>query len=160
MAAHAAAEQGRPQVIRYLTFETSYQQIALLRKIIAAFEERNPDIKVKLEATADASRIFMTDAAAGTPPDVMYIGTEFLAQLTPKHIVQPLDELVRRDGVDMDIYYPETVKALTFDASSTRCRSISLPTACSTTRTCSTRRGSRIPTTPGPGRPTATPRPR
>ena len=115
IASHAVAAEGRQKVIRYLTFETSYQQIALLRKIIAAFEERNPDIKVKLEATADASRIFMTDAAAGTPPDVMYIGTEFLAQLTPKHIVEPLDEFVPRDGVDMGIYYPETVKALTFD---------------------------------------------
>ncbi len=102
-------------MIRYLTYETSYQQVALLRKIIAAFEERNPGIRVQLEATADATRIFLTDAAAGTPPDVMYTGTEFLAQLVEKRIVQPLDERVTSDGVDLGIYYPQTVKALEFN---------------------------------------------
>jgi multiple sugar transport system permease protein len=103
--------------IRYLTFETSYQQVDLLRKMIAEFERQNPDIKVNLEATPDATRIFMTDAAAGTPPDVMYIGPENLGQLVEKRIVQPLDPLVARDNVDMSIYYPQTVEALNFDGS-------------------------------------------
>ena len=110
----ATSAHAQKQTIRYLTYETSYQQVALLRKIIAEFERQNPDITVKLEATADATRIFMTDAAAGTPPDVMYIGPEWLGQLVDKRIVQPLNELVERDNIDLGVYFPQTVDALKF----------------------------------------------
>ena len=81
------AEQTR---IRFLTWETSFEQIALTRKIIAAFEEQNPDIKIQFEASSDATRIFLTDAAAGTSPDVMYITNEFMPQMIEKGILLSL----------------------------------------------------------------------
>lgn len=105
------AEQTR---IRYLTWETSFEQIALTRKIIAAFEEQNPDIKIQFEASSDATRIFLTDAAAGTSPDVMYITNEFMPQMIEKGILLPLDDLIERDGIDMSAFLPKTVEDLTF----------------------------------------------
>jgi multiple sugar transport system substrate-binding protein len=100
--------------IRYLTFETSYQQINLIKKIIAEFERRHPDIHVQLEATTEASQIFLTDMAAGTPPDVMYITTEYLSQLVDKNALIPMNAWISRDTVDMNIFFPETVQYLTF----------------------------------------------
>lgn len=101
--------------IRYLTWETSLEQIALVKKLVAKFEELNPDVKIQLEATSDATRIFLTDAAAGAPPDVMYITTEYLAQLVDKKVVLPIDEYIKRDKVDMGMFVPETIKGLTFN---------------------------------------------
>ncbi|OQB20722.1 MAG: Lactose transport system permease protein LacF [candidate division BRC1 bacterium ADurb.Bin183] len=101
-----------PVKIRYLTWETSYEQIALVKKIIAAFEARHPNIKVQLEATTNAARIFLTDAASGAPPDVMYITNEFIPPLVEKKVLYPLDEFIKNDNVDMSIFIPQTVSLL------------------------------------------------
>lgn len=101
--------------IRYLTFETSYQQISLIKKIIAEFEKRNPDIHVQLEATTEASRVFLTEMAAGSPPEVMYIGSEMLPQMVGKHALIPMNDWISRDSVDMSLFFPKIVKSLTFD---------------------------------------------
>ncbi|MGB9692010.1 MAG: extracellular solute-binding protein [Candidatus Sumerlaeaceae bacterium] len=105
----AAAEKVR---IRYLSWETSFEQIAMVKKLIAEFERRNPDIKISLESSADATRIFLTDAAAGTPPDVMYITTEFIAPLVEKRILEPLDPYIERDHIDMGMFIPSTIEGL------------------------------------------------
>lgn len=101
--------------IRYLSWETSFEQIALVKKLIAEFERRHPDIAVSLEASSDATRIFLTDAAAGTPPDVMYITTEFLAPLVEKRILEPLDPYLQRDGIDTGQFIPSTLEGLRVD---------------------------------------------
>ncbi|MCX7019143.1 MAG: extracellular solute-binding protein [bacterium] len=101
--------------LRYLSWETSYEQIDLLKKLVAAFEQRHPDITIQIEATTGATRVFLTDAAAGVPPDVMYVTTEYLAQFVDKGVVLPLDELIARDNISMSIFLPQTVKCCTFD---------------------------------------------
>ncbi|MCX7919265.1 MAG: extracellular solute-binding protein [bacterium] len=101
--------------IRYLTFETSYQQILGVKKIIAEFERRFPHIKVQLEPNSEASRIFLTDMAAGTPPDVMYVTTEFLAQLVAKQGLLNLDPYVARDSIDFSGFFSQLTTTLTFD---------------------------------------------
>ena len=98
--------------IRYLSWETSFEQIAMVKKLIAEFEKRHPDIHIALESSADATRIFLTDAAAGTPPDVMYITTEFIAPLVEKRILEPLDPLIERDRIDMSMLIPSTIEGL------------------------------------------------
>lgn len=98
--------------IRYLSWETSFEQIAMVKKLVAEFERRHPDIKISLESSTDATRIFLTDAAAGTPPDVMYITTEFIAPLVEKRILEPLDPYLARDAVDMSDFIPSTIEGL------------------------------------------------
>ncbi len=104
------------KTIRYLTFETSFEQINLIKKIIAEFEKKNPDIHVQLEATSEASRVFLTEMAAGTPPDVMYIGSEMLPQMVGKRALMPMNDWISRDSVNMDLFFPKTVNALTYDS--------------------------------------------
>ncbi len=106
---HAAEKKVR---IRYLSWETSFEQIAMVKKLIAEFERRNPDIKISLESSTEATRIFLTDAAAGTPPDVMYITTEFIAPLVEKRILEPLAPYIERDHVDMGMFIPSTIEGL------------------------------------------------
>ncbi|MDI6784143.1 MAG: extracellular solute-binding protein [bacterium] len=106
---------GKKVTIRYLTFETQYQQILGVKKIIAEFEQRYPHIKVQLEPNSEASRIFLTDMAAGTPPDVMYVTTEFLAQLVAKNGLLDLNAFVARDSVDFSVFFSELTATLTFN---------------------------------------------
>ncbi|AXA36870.1 MAG: extracellular solute-binding protein [Candidatus Hydrogenedentota bacterium] len=101
--------------LRYLSWETSYEQIVLVKKIIAAFEAQHPNIKIQLEATTEAPRIFLTDAAAGTPADVMYITNEFLPRLVDKQILLPLDDFITSDGVDLGMFLPRTVDFMRLD---------------------------------------------
>ena len=111
----ALAANAQKTTIRYLTFETSYEQISLIKRIIAEFERQNPDIHVQLEATTEASRVFLTEIAAGAPPDVIYIGPDFLPQLVSKNALLPMNDLVKRDNIDMNQYYPKVVRDLTFN---------------------------------------------
>ncbi len=108
----ATSARGETVRIRYLSWETSFEQIAMVRKLIAEFERQHPDIEVSLESSTDATRIFLTDAAAGTPPDVMYITTEFIAQLVDKRILERLDEWIERDKIDMGMFIPSTIEGL------------------------------------------------
>lgn len=110
-----AESKAKKVSIRYLTFETSYQQILGLKKIIAEFERLHPNIHVQLEPNSEASRIFLTDMAAGTPPDVMYVTNEFVAQLVAKQGLLELDPLVARDSVDFSLFFSEVTTALTID---------------------------------------------
>jgi multiple sugar transport system permease protein len=108
-ASPARAEKVR---IRYLSWETSFEQIAMVKKLIAEFERQHPDISVALESSADATRVFLTDAAGGTPPDVMYITTEFLPPLVEKGTLEPIEPLIARDRVDMSMFLPSTIEGL------------------------------------------------
>jgi multiple sugar transport system permease protein len=101
--------------IRYLTYETSYEQILGVKKIIAEFERLHPNIHVQLEPNTEASRIFLTDMAAGTPPDVMYATSEFVAQLVAKRGLLNLDPYVAKDSINFSMFFSELTTTLTFE---------------------------------------------
>ncbi|MDD4279189.1 MAG: extracellular solute-binding protein [Candidatus Sumerlaeales bacterium] len=100
--------------IRYLTFETNTDQQRMIKELVKEFEKRNPDIKVKVEGNSNADRIYKNDAAAGIPPDVVYLMPDAMPGLIDNDVLEPLDSYIERDKIDLSIYYKQVVDNLRY----------------------------------------------
>ncbi|MBE3576286.1 MAG: sugar ABC transporter substrate-binding protein [Limnochordales bacterium] len=76
-------------------------------EIIQAFEKENPDIKVKLELRSWGEHWthLLTSIAAGASPDVIRVNGGYLLDLVADGALLPLDEMIRRDKLDMSQYF-------------------------------------------------------
>lgn len=72
------------------------------RRIIALFQERNPGIKIQLEAVSggDYYTRLLTQLASGQPPDVVHLGDDAMGGFVRRGCLQPLRP------VDADLYLP------------------------------------------------------
>ncbi|MGV8873442.1 MAG: extracellular solute-binding protein [Rhodococcus sp. (in: high G+C Gram-positive bacteria)] len=93
--------------------------------LLAGFREVHPEIDVRLQPIqgADWGDFFakiMTQVAAGNPPDVVYVATEG-TQLFAEQLAIPLDDLVRRDAVELGEYFgdvhPSLVESMMYEGS-------------------------------------------
>ncbi len=98
--------------IRYLTFETNLGQVNLLRSLVKKFNEHYPNIEVLIEPNADAARVYMLDAAAGIPPDVVYLDISLMPSLVDNDVLEPLDQYITNDKIDINDYYSQVVDKL------------------------------------------------
>ena len=82
----------------------------------------NPGIRVTRLNPGDAGSFYtklQTMMAAGTPPDVFYVGAERLASYADAGLLLPLDDWVGVEGTaedfQLDAFYPATVDAFRFE---------------------------------------------
>ena len=80
---------------------------------IHEFEKRNPDIKVRVgtpggQGDLDPQKL-LTAIVAKTPPDVIWFGRHNMGLWAPRGAFRPLDDLIERDRIDLNEYYPGTV---------------------------------------------------
>jgi multiple sugar transport system substrate-binding protein len=82
----------------------AYQQCAL------DFEARNPDIDVNIEQIGwdDYWGRLLTSFVADAAPDVFVDHTSRYGDFTARGLLEPIDELVARDGPDLGQYLPGT----------------------------------------------------
>ena len=75
---------------------------------IKSFEEKYPDIDVKLESVPqEYGTKLLAQIAAGTAPDVIQVGDGDVARYVREGIVEPLDPYINGDNpLDMSIFYP------------------------------------------------------
>lgn len=76
-------------------------------EIIDAFHKANPDIKVKFEPTSWGAywTQLQTRIAGGAAPDVMRMSGAYMLNFAADGALLPLDDLVRRDKLDMSQYF-------------------------------------------------------
>ncbi|RMF79392.1 MAG: sugar ABC transporter substrate-binding protein, partial [Planctomycetota bacterium] len=96
--------------------------------LLDAFQERNPHIRIKRINPGDAASLYtklQTMFAAGTPPDVFYMGSERVASFAGKNLLMPIDALIESDRgadadtLDLDDFYAPTVDCFRFDGQRT-----------------------------------------
>jgi fructooligosaccharide transport system substrate-binding protein len=87
-----------------------------LKKMITSFEEKNPNIKVKMELIPNDQyeTKLRTSMAGGNPPDIMAIDGPTLASYANQGVLLPLDEYMNADGNKDDIAKP-VIESLTFN---------------------------------------------
>jgi len=94
----------------------------MLRGIVNKFESLNPDIKVTLLNVPDAWTAYhqklQTMIAAGTPPDIMYVGEWHFADFAEKDVLLNLESYIEQDkefkkNVYNDIY-PKLLETLKY----------------------------------------------
>ena len=88
----------------------------LLLKIIDEFEKKHPDIKVVYEPIPgnymDKIQLML---ATGTAPDVFYLESFYAPAMAAYDVLQPLDEYIKRDSVDLSDFEPALLSAFQFD---------------------------------------------
>lgn len=99
--------------IKYLTFSASPDHIEDLEKIIAGFEEENPNIKVEYEVSpwGDYFTKLQTLIASGTAPDTFELNYETFVTYASKDVLLDLSSYINRDNFDVNIYNKKALDA-------------------------------------------------
>lgn len=96
----------------------------IVAELIAGFEKTHPHIRVKRINPGDTNSYYnklQTMFAAGTPPDVFYMGWERFPAFVSKELMLNLEPLIERDredpatAIDLDAFYPVTLDIFRFD---------------------------------------------
>lgn len=96
-----------------------------VRALVRGFRRLHPDIKVRINAVQavdwpDFFAKILTQIAAGTAPDLVYVATEGV-QLFARHLGVPLDRWVKRDAAELREYFadvhPSLVESMMYEGS-------------------------------------------
>lgn len=95
-------------------------EIAIVESLVAAFEAQNPDIRITRLHASDYDTKLNTMFAAGTAPDLFYLGYENLPKLASMGLLAPLDERIAADtesaGRDWTAdFFPVLLEAYRYD---------------------------------------------
>ncbi|PRX38783.1 carbohydrate ABC transporter substrate-binding protein (CUT1 family) [Planifilum fimeticola] len=88
----------------------------IVQEQVAAFEKENPNIKVKLHSiTGDYLSEMQTLIAAKDEPDVYYLDSMPAPQFMKLGVLEPLDEYIKKNNVDLSAYEESLVKAFQWE---------------------------------------------
>ncbi len=91
-------------------------EIANYKRMVARFEELHPDIHVKMEHIPRSYEDkIMAELAGNAAPDVMVFQDEPLPMFASRGVFRPLDDLIERDGIDLDEFFPQCVQGHTYN---------------------------------------------
>lgn len=115
-AACSSGSEGTP--VRFQIFGDPAEQKAY-QQLIDAFEEKNPDVDVRLTVVGsqeDHMTKLTTAFSAGNPPDLFLINYRRFAQFADRGVLEPLGPRLGRSTVltESDLY-PEAVDAFRFE---------------------------------------------
>jgi multiple sugar transport system substrate-binding protein len=95
------------------------EEIQAFRNVIAAYENEQPDVDVKLIEASDRDDLIArlsTSFAAGTPPDLFLLNYRFYAQFAARDVLEPIEDRVDDSDVfKQDDFYEEAMNAFRFN---------------------------------------------
>jgi len=83
--------------------------------MVDRFHAAQPSVKVSYIVTGDMVTKLLTATATGQTPDLILWDRWQTAMYASKNVFAPIDDLVTRDAVDMDQFFPEAIRELTAD---------------------------------------------
>jgi multiple sugar transport system substrate-binding protein len=86
----------------------------LARARVLAFQEAYPDVDLEIVETFEQEQL-LTAAASDTLPDVIWLGRFETAAWASRGVLQPISELVERDGYDTSMFYPWALEEASYD---------------------------------------------
>lgn len=103
--------------INYFSFSAGTEQQATLEAMVAAFEEANPGIKVKLESApfGDYFTELQTRIAAGDAPDVYELNYENFVTFASRDILLDVSDRLAADSALAESIYPNALNAFALD---------------------------------------------
>ncbi len=99
------------------------EEIQAYRDVIAAYENAQPDVKVKMIEASDRDDLIArlsTSFAGGTPPDLFLLNYRFYGQFAARDVLEPIEERV--DGSDVfqqEDFYEQAMNAFRFNGTLT-----------------------------------------
>jgi multiple sugar transport system substrate-binding protein len=112
----AETTSSEPVTIKVMSY-FAYDNPEVEQAVVAAFEEKYPDIKVELESVplSDIILKYKTLIAGNEAPDVMAMNLENSYTFASLGAMEPLDQWIASSGLDTDIYYPATLNMWKFE---------------------------------------------
>src|SRR5690349_7000492 len=80
-----------------------------------AFNQSQDKITVKYVLQQDMITKFLTAATSGGSPDILFWDRWRTSLYAPKNVLHPVDEYMKRDGINASDYYDEALKELSYD---------------------------------------------
>ncbi|MFI8932155.1 ABC transporter substrate-binding protein [Streptomyces sp. NPDC053474] len=92
-------------------------QVPGMKRIIAAFQRRNPGISVRIELTPWASywTTLRTSMRGGTAPDVFWMNAVNFQLYAAHGVLEPLSERIARDATPLDRHPAQLVRLYAYD---------------------------------------------
>jgi multiple sugar transport system permease protein len=115
-------EQQRPITLTVLHWGDKAED-EVVEKLCNRYMNENPRVQiVRINGGADFRSKLKTMMAAGTPPDLFYMGADIFPQLAPLGVLRPIDDLVEADRKAgtftwYDDFYPVILDAFRYDRS-------------------------------------------
>jgi multiple sugar transport system substrate-binding protein len=95
------------------------EEIQAYRDVIAAYENENADVDVKMIEASDRDDLIArlsTSFAAGTPPDLFLLNYRFYAQFAARDVLEPIEDRVDDSDVfEQEDFYEEAMSAFRFN---------------------------------------------
>lgn len=86
----------------------------LARARVLAFQEAYPEVDLEIVETFEQEQL-LTAAASDTLPDVIWLGRFETASWASRGVLNPIDELVERDGYDTSMFYDWALEEASYD---------------------------------------------
>ncbi|MEO0651977.1 MAG: extracellular solute-binding protein, partial [Planctomycetota bacterium] len=114
-------------VVMHWSGDAGQREDEIVDGVLRRFVEENPGIRVQRINPGDTGSFYtklQTMLAAGTPPDVFYVGSERLAAFAELGLLEPLEPLIEADAraglsaeqrVVLEDFFPATVGAYRYD---------------------------------------------
>ncbi len=117
LAGCAAKPQGR--VIRF-RYWGDLKEMAIIHRLIAEFEKANPGVTVKDEMKPAPGQTYtdslLTEFAAGTAPDVIFLTADIMDSLAHAGVLQDLSPFLQKDkDLKESEFYPSIIRRFTID---------------------------------------------
>jgi multiple sugar transport system substrate-binding protein len=94
------------------------EEIQAYREVIAAYEKKQPGVKMKLIETSDRDDLIArlsTSFAGGTPPDLFLLNYRFYGQFAARGVLEPIESRVDASDVfQQEDFYEEALDAFRF----------------------------------------------
>jgi multiple sugar transport system substrate-binding protein len=95
------------------------EEIQAYRDVIAAYENEQPDVDVKMIEASDRDDLIArlsTSFAGGTPPDLFLLNYRFYGQFAARGVLEPIEDRVDdSDLFEQDDFYEEAMSAFRFN---------------------------------------------
>jgi multiple sugar transport system substrate-binding protein len=107
----AAKEEG-PATVKWFMRWDNERVDRVAKPVMGAFMKANPNITLEFENIGTGSDYYTklnTLAAAGDMPDVTYLAPHYVAIYGSKRAIVPLDDMMKKHGVDPGVYYQKVL---------------------------------------------------
>ena len=110
-------DSGEPATIRF-QFAGEAEEVAVYEAMVQAFENDNPNVRVKMVPIAekdDHLTKLATAFSGGSPPDLFLVNFREYSQFVAMGGIEPVGPHIEHTDLNIDDYYPQPIEAFTYD---------------------------------------------
>ena len=106
---NASKPSGRMETMGFSTEDV------IAKSRVNAVREAYPDLTIKVNSGGFDEQQFLSAVASGNPPDAVYLARNELGTYAARNALEPLDDCISGQNLDMGLYRDSAVQQVTYD---------------------------------------------